>query len=239
MAWPYRYNRRPVSAPQGAWNTVRAPADPAEVAAAKARIEKIELDPNYSTITGNAAAFLASVKSQIDAGKVPSEAQNAWLQRIEKALVPADTSYYDPSNAEHVAKRAFTVQHYKSAGYYSSVIAAMEANPSYMPDASVYEKMWDNRYIGAAFKRFTAGIKCEAGDLVTIKRKYTETFDAVVVSTEYGNQGWWQAKVLCMTGPWAGMEHIFRSDIVKVKAQPKAPKAKKPSTRKPRAKKGV
>lgn len=239
MAWPYRYNRRPVGAPQGAWNTTREPADPAALAAAKARIEKIQLDPNFASITGKNAEFFASVKSQIDAGRVPSSAQDAWISRIEKALVPADTSYYDPTDADQAAKRDFTIRHYKAAGYFQSVIAAMEANPSYMPDVAVYEKMWANRFIGAAFKRYTAGIKCDAGDLVTIKRKYVDAFDAVVISTEYSNQGWWHAKVLCITGSWAGKEVSFRSDDVKIKAAPKAPKAKKPSTRKPRAKKGV
>jgi len=191
----YRTKRWSHSVPAYA-PTTRAPANPAAVATAASRIAAIEADSGYATLlTDRDRDFIVSVKGQVANNRVPSDAQASWLARIEKRLIPANHSYFDASNSEHVAKRAYALQHYKATGYYSREVAAMEADAAYVPDFDVWERMWSNKFINAGFKRYSAGAKFGAGDMVKAKiwpDVISAKHDAVVVAAKWscGSNNW-------------------------------------------------
>lgn len=196
----YRTRRWSHSVPAYA-PTTRAPADPAAVATAASRIAAIEADSGYATLlTDRDRDFIVSVKGQVANNRVPSDAQASWLARIEKRLIPANHSYFDASNAEHVAKRAYALQHYKATGYYSREVAAMEADAAYVPDFDVWERMWGNKFINAGFKRYSAGAKYGAGDMVKAKI-FSTKHDAVVVVSKWScTANNWVYELLVLSG---------------------------------------
>lgn len=162
----------------------RPAQSPAAVAAAASRMAAIEANSGYATLLSpRDRDFIVSVKGQVDNGRTPSSAQVSWLERIEKRLI-ANHSYFDASNAEHVAKRAYAFQYYKAAGYYSREVAAMEADATYVPDFDLWERMWANKFINAGFKRYSAGAKYGAGDMVKAKI-HNAKHDAVVAGVKW------------------------------------------------------
>lgn len=199
----YRTRRWSHSVPAYA-PTARPAADPAAVATAASRIAAIEADSGYATLlTDRDREFIVSVKGQVGNGRTPSDAQTSWLARIEKRLIPANHSYFDASNAEHVAKRAYALQHYKATGYYSREVAAMEADAAYVPDLDVWERMWANKFINAGFKRYSAGAKYGAGDMVKAKIAGAK-HDAVVAGVKWScNANNWMYEVLLLAGTYA------------------------------------
>lgn len=192
-----------VAAPMGAWNVSHSAPDPALVAAAAARIAAIEADSGYSSLTERDRDFIVSVKGQVANNRVPSDAQASWLARIEKRLVPVDNSYFDASNAEHVAKRAYAIMHYKATGYYSQVVAAMEADAAYIPHVETWERMWANKFINCGFKRYSAGAKYAAGDMVKVKI-YSAKHDGIIVSAKWsaGTVNNWVYETLILSGTY-------------------------------------
>ena len=67
----------------------------------------------------------------------------------------------------------------------------MEADSTYMPEKAVWEKMWSNKYINAAFKRWTDGSRFNVGDMVV--NKYYSAFYgtiAVIQSVKWWNNNW-------------------------------------------------
>lgn len=180
----------------------RPAADPAAVATAASRIAAIEADSGYATLlTDRDREFIVSVKGQVANNRVPSDAQASWLARIEKRLIPANHSYFDAANAEHVAKRAYALQHYKATGYYSREVAAMEADAAYVPDLDVWERMWANKFINAGFKRYSAGAKYGAGDMVKAKI-FSAKHDGIIVSVKWsaGSVNNWVYETLILSG---------------------------------------
>jgi hypothetical protein len=59
--------------------------------------------------------------------------------------------------------------HYNTAGFYTPQIARMLADSAYMPEKSVWERMWGNKYINAGFKRWTEGSRFNVGEVVINK----------------------------------------------------------------------
>lgn len=182
--------------------TARPAADPAAVATAASRIAAIEADSGYSSLTERDREFIVSVKGQVANNRVPSDAQASWLARIEKRLVPVDNSYFDASNAEHVAKRAYAIMHYKATGYYSQVVAAMEADAAYIPHVETWERMWANKFINCGFKRYSAGAKYGAGDMVKAKI-FSAKHDAVIVGVKWScGVNNWVYETLVLSGTY-------------------------------------
>ena len=193
--------------------TPRPAADPAAVATASSRIAAIEADSGYSSLTERDREFIASVKGQVANGRTPSDAQTSWLARIEKRLVPVDNSYFDASNAEHVAKRAYAIMHYKATGYYSQVVAAMEADAAYIPHVETWERMWANKFINAGFKRYSAGAKYGAGDMVKAKI-YGAKHDGIVAGIKWScTANNWLYDTLILAGVGMYAEHVTGRNI--------------------------
>ena len=156
---------------------------PADVDACKARIAAIEAHERFSTLGPRDSEFVASVKGQVEKGRVFSSPQASWVERIEKRLATVPSTF-DANDAAQVAKRAYAIMHYKATGYWSVVVAAMEVNADYMPDADTYDRMWANKFINAGFKRYSAGARFNAGDMVKAK-VYGSKHDAIIVSAKW------------------------------------------------------
>jgi hypothetical protein len=115
------------------------------------------------------SAFVESITGWLDGGRNLSAAQDSWLQRIEKKCVPTDTSWYDLTDTDLQKKREYAIMHYNTAGFYTPQIARMLADSAYMPEKSVWERMWGNKYINAGFKRWTEGSRFNVGEVVINK----------------------------------------------------------------------
>jgi hypothetical protein len=159
----------------------------------KARVQKVKDTEGFpSGLSPADVAFITSIEGWLAAERNLSVAQNSWLERIEKkCATPLDTNWFDVSIEENQKKRAYAIQHYKATGYYAIAIAKMEADSAYMPEKAVWEKMWSNKYINAAFKRWTDGCRFNVGDMVV--NKYYPAFYgtiAVVQSVKWWNNNW-------------------------------------------------
>ena len=186
MAFYHRYsNRRPSAYSVGeAINR----AENAEIPALednKARVQKVKDTEGFPAGLSPAdVSFIESIGSWLDNGRNLSVAQNSWLERIEKkCATPLDTNWFDASVEENQKKRAYAIQHYKATGYYATVIGRMEADSSYMPEQAVWEKMWSNKFINAAFKRWTEGPRFNVGDMV-VNKYYPDCYGTIAVVQE-------------------------------------------------------
>jgi hypothetical protein len=244
MAWnnyrrPY-YNRQAVgpSGPQYA----AAPADPADMV----RIDAVLSDAGFSTLINVAMQdFVKSIKIQA-ASKKLSDAQVKYLASVEEKLVPADSSWWDATNPENIAKRAFTAAYYKANGYYHVVVNAMENDAAHMPNSAVWEKMWDNKYINIAWSRFTAGARFAIAEVAQGKYSFGPVKTGIVQSVVWNHVArQWCYSFISFESPQPVM--IKENEMKKIKAPkvvkvakapkaPKAPKAEKPAP-KPRKKK--
>jgi hypothetical protein len=183
----------------------------------KATIAAIEAHPKFGTITARDAEFIASVKEQAGKGRLLSTPQSEWLARIDKRL-NAVASEYDPTDAAQVAKRNYTIMHYKATGYYGATVAAMEADSTYMPNADTYSKMWANKFINAGFKRFSAGAKYSAGDMVKAKI-YGSKHDALVTGVIWSTNNWcYNLVILAGTyvANYAGRDILLAENVVSI-----------------------
>jgi hypothetical protein len=115
------------------------------------------------------SAFVESITGWLDGGRNLSAAQDSWLQRIEKKCVPTDTSWYDLTDTDLQKKREYAIMHYNTAGFYVAEVLRMQSNAAYMPEKSVWERMWGNKYINAGFKRWTEGSRFNVGEVVINK----------------------------------------------------------------------
>jgi len=158
---------------------------PIDNAAAKARIAAIEAHERFSTLVPRDSDFIVSIKGQVDNGRTPSDAQVSWLERIEKRLATVPSAF-DANDAAQVAKRAYTIIHYKATGYWLNVVAAMDADATYLPDADTYDRMWANKFINAGFKRYSAGAKFGAGDMVKAKI-YGAKHDGIIAGIKWSS----------------------------------------------------
>lgn len=240
MAWNnYRinYGRQVIghTGPQYA----AAPADPAEMV----RIDAVLNNAGFSTLFGVAMQdFVKSIKIQA-ASKKLSDAQVKYLASVEEKLVPADSSWWDATNPENIAKRAFTAAYYKANGYYHVVVNAMENDAAYMPNSTVWEKMWDNKYINVAWSRFSVGARFAIAEVAQGKYSFGTVKTGIVQSVVWNHIArQWSYSFISFESPQPvmikenEMKKIKAPKVVKVAKAPKAPKAEKPAP-KPRKKK--
>jgi hypothetical protein len=241
MAWnnyrrPY-YGRQVIghTGPQCA----AAPADPADMI----RIDAVLSDAGFSTLINVAMQdFVKSIKIQA-ASKKLSDAQVKYLASVEEKLVPADSSWWDATNPENIAKRAFTAAYYKANGYYHVVVNATENDAAYMPNSAVWEKMWDNKYINVAWSRFSAGARFAIAEVAQGKYSFGPLKTGIVQSVAWNHIArQWSYSFISFESPQPvmikenEMKKIKAPKVVKVAKAPKAPKAEKPAP-KPRKKK--
>ena len=140
------------------------------VEANKERISNLKNVEGWQGLISPAdAAFIESITGWLDGGRNLSAAQDSWLQRIEKKCVPTDTSWYDLTDTDLQKKREYAIMHYSAAGFYTPQIARMQTDAAYMPEKSVWERMWGNKYVNAGFKRWTDGSRFSVGEVVINK----------------------------------------------------------------------
>jgi hypothetical protein len=198
-----------------------APADPAEIV----RIDAVINNPAFSSLFTNKQDFIRSIKGQA-ASKKLSDAQVKYLASIEKDLLPVNNSWWNAADPENIRKRQFAVDYYSSNGYYSTLLPRMKADPAYMPEQGIWDKMWANNFINARYKRFIEGNKHNIGDIVIAKFSYGPASNGIVQKFDYNYiNGRWQYEVLCFE---TGSVRLFTDTQVK-------PAEKKP--RKTRSKK--
>lgn len=212
MAWGYRAKNWSHSLP---YNPTPVIVDPADNAAAKERIGKIEGDERFSLLPERDRSFISSVKEQIEKGRVPSAAQTSWIERVEKQLIPVDTEWWKPEEGDNTKKRLYAILHYSTTGYYSIEIGKMKADSSYMPDKSKWDAMWGNKFIGAGYKRWTAGPKHAIGDMISAKVGYAGHFTALVTNVAWRSGNKWGYNVTFIDVPADHMhyQYLTRPDI--------------------------
>lgn len=172
MAWPYR--SQSYRYPRASAQKVEAPADQENLTFTlddnKERVNKVKVVEGWESFLNPAdLSFVQSISGWLEEGRNLTSAQSSWLQRIEKKCAPIDTSWYDLADAEFQKKREFTIIHYLQTGYYGNTIIRMESDASYIPEKATWDKMWGNKYITAAFKRWTEGSRFNVGDMVINK----------------------------------------------------------------------
>ena len=212
MAWGYRAKNWSHSLP---YNPTPVTVDPADNAAAKERIAKIEGDERFSLLTERDRSFISSVKEQIEKGRVPSPAQTSWIERVEKQLIPIDTEWWKPEEDDNAKKRLYAILHYSTTGYYSIEIGKMKADSSYRPEKSKWDAMWGNKFIGAGYKRWTAGPKHAIGDMISAKVGYAGHFTALVTDVAWRSGNKWGYNVTFIDVPADHMhyQYLTRPDI--------------------------
>jgi hypothetical protein len=143
------------------------------------RIAAIKANPAFEGLSQSHKDFVDSVEKWVKTRPL-SIGQEAWVERIEKALKPVDNSWFDPNDEEFQKKRAYAIKHYKATGYYITIVSRMEADNSYMPDKELWDRMWSNKYINAAFKRWTVGARFKVGDMV-VSKYYPASFGNIAL----------------------------------------------------------
>lgn len=183
MAYYGRSNRWAHTLPHSTY----APADPAETV----RIEAVINNEAFSTLPANKQEFIKSIQQQATKKKL-SVNQISYLDSIEKSLVPVNNDWWNAEDAENIKKRAYALAHYKSTGYYLHVVAKMEADPTFMPEEHIWNKMWGNIYINAGYKRHSAGPRWSVGNLLQAVRGYWGYHNALVeaVKWSYKDNNW-------------------------------------------------
>jgi hypothetical protein len=165
---------------------VKAPADATDTS----RIEAIEKDARYDTLSEKDRSFVTSVKAQAAKHSL-SPAQRSWLERVEKALEPVDVSWWNAEEGDNAKKREYAILHYSTTGY-TVEITKMKADTSYMPKMSKWEAMWGNKFIGAGYKRWTDGPKHAVGDMVLSKLPNGNThYTCIISNVKWGEGNKW------------------------------------------------
>lgn len=155
------------------------------------RIAAIKASAGWTTLSTRHQEFINSVEKWVEIRPM-TIGQESWVERVEKLVAnPVDPNWFDFNNEENQKKRAYAIQHYKSTGYYAAQTSRMESEPTYMPDKEVWERMWGNKYINAAFKRWTAGARFKIGDMV-VNKYHTAYYGkiAVVEHVSWNGSGW-------------------------------------------------
>lgn len=165
------YYRRPFGASYPANPTPISGNDAIpSIEANKERVSKIQNTEGWKALMTPAdCAFVESLTGWLNNGRNLSAAQDSWLQRIEKKCVPIDTSWYDLTDTDLQKKREYAIMHYSAAGFYTPQIARMQGDAAYMPEKSVWARMWGNKYVNAGFKRWTDGSRFSVGEVVINK----------------------------------------------------------------------
>jgi hypothetical protein len=172
VAWPYRFQS--YRYPRASAQQAEAPAEQENITFTlddnKERVIKVKAVEGWESFLNPAdLSFIQSISGWLEDGRNLTSAQSSWLQRIEKKCAPRDTSWYDLADEGLQKKREYAIMHYREAGYYPAEVLRMQADAAYMPDKSVWDKMWGNKYINAGFKRWTDGSRFSVGEVVINK----------------------------------------------------------------------
>lgn len=159
---------------------VSAPADSAEVV----RIDAVINNSAFSSLPAGSQEFIKSIEKWA-ASKKLSPAQLNYLDSIEKDLLPVNNSWWNAADPENIRKRQFAVDYYSSNGYYSTLLPKMKADPTFMPEQGIWDKMWANNFINARYKRFIEGNKLNIGDIAIGKLSYGPPANGIVHSFVY------------------------------------------------------
>ena len=112
-------------------------------------------------------SFANSVLSQAKVGRALSDNQLATIAKLE-GEIKDQAAFSQSFTVEDRALFARAVAYYRSTGYFSNVISAVDADPNYVPSKAIFAKMTENSF----FKRVLAAEQAEAkfseGDIVTI-----------------------------------------------------------------------
>lgn len=155
------------------------------------RIAAIKASAGWATLSAKHQEFVNSVEKWVETRPL-TLGQESWVERVEKLVAnPVDPNWFDFNNEENQKKRAYAIQHYKSTGYYHVQTSRMESEPTYMPDKEVWDRMWANKYINAAFKRWTAGARFAVGDMV-VNKYYPHYYGpiAIIEEVRWSGSGW-------------------------------------------------
>ena len=155
------------------------------------RIAAIKASAGWSSLSPRHQEFVNSVAAWVKTRPL-SVGQESWVERVEKMVAnPVDPAWFDFSNEENQKKRAYAIQHYKITGFYHVQTTRMEEDATYMPEKELWDRMWGNKYINAAFKRWTAGARFKIGDMV-VNKWHTPYYGkiAVVEHVSWNGSGW-------------------------------------------------
>jgi hypothetical protein len=220
MAWGYR----PYRNKNWSHSSAIRPAAPAAQPAETARIDAVLASPHYSSLPQNKQDFIKSIKEQAGS-KGLSDAQLNYLASIEKSLAPVDNSWFNATDSEMVRKREFTKNYYGATGYYSTIVAKMAADSAFVPDKALWDKMWENKFINARYKRFIDGHTLNIGDIAIGKFSYGGPHNGIIQDVTYNYfDGRWQYTFLT----FEGHTMTFKDSEVK----PAEKKARKPRSKK-------
>ena len=182
------------------------------IEANKERVSKIQNTEGWQGfLTAADVSFVQSITGWLEGGRNLSAPQDGWLQRIEKKCVPTDTSWYDLSDADLQKKREYAMKHYGETGYYTPQIARMQGDAAYMPEKSVWERMWGNKFINAGFKRWTEGSRFSVGEVV-INKYYPDYYGTTgLIHKVTFNGGAWNYEYMPMNAK-EGYDKIIAVD---------------------------
>jgi hypothetical protein len=155
------------------------------------RIAAIKASAGWSSLSPRHQEFVNSVEEWVKTRPL-TLGQESWVERVEKLVAnPVDPNWFDFNNEENQKKRAYAIQHYKATGFYHVQTTRMEEDATYMPDKEIWERMWANKYINAAFKRWTGGARFKIGDMV-VNKYHTAYYGkiAVVEHVSWNGSGW-------------------------------------------------
>ena len=155
------------------------------------RIAAIKASAGWSSLSPRHQEFVNSVAAWVTTRPL-SLGQESWVERGAKMVAnPVDPAWFDFSNEENQKKRAYAIQHYKVTGFYHVQTTRMEEDATYMPEKETWDRMWANKYINAAFKRWTAGARFKIGDMV-VNKWHTPYYGkiAVVEHVSWNGSGW-------------------------------------------------
>ena len=155
------------------------------------RIAAIKASAGWSSLSPRHQEFVNSVAAWVKTRPL-SVGQESWVERVEKMVAnPVDPAWFDFSNEENQKKRAYAIQHYKVTGFYHVQTTRMEEDATYMPEKEMWDRMWGNKYINAAFNRWTAGARFKIGDMV-VNKWHTPYYGkiAVVEHVSWNGSGW-------------------------------------------------
>lgn len=114
-------------------------------------------------------SFANSVLSQAKVGRALSDNQLATIAKLE-GEIKDQAAFSQSFTVEDRALFARAVAYYRSTGYFSNVIAAVDADPNYVPSKAIFAKMTENSF----FKRILAAeqepAKFSEGDIVSISK---------------------------------------------------------------------
>ena len=114
-------------------------------------------------------SFANSVLSQAKVGRALSDNQLATIAKLE-GEIKDQAAFSQSFTVEDRALFARAVAYYRSTGYFSNVIAAVDADSNYVPSKAIFAKMTENSF----FKRVLAAeqepAKFSEGDIVSLNK---------------------------------------------------------------------